>query len=225
MNTIQKQWQLKVLGFYEGEIDGKWGVLCVAATKEFQISVGLVADGIFGRDTERKSMEEVRKLQISLGFTGSQVDGFGGPKTWEAKEKADEPIDPDPEPEDFWETVPHFERHEFKCKCNGRYCNGFTHEPNHQLVQLLENVRQHFGRPVIVTSGLRCPNYNDELDGSSPNSKHMDGIAADIVVDGVSPEKVYGYIESLMPNCGGLGIYSGHVHVDVRSNKGRWDNR
>ncbi len=223
MTTIQKQWQLKVLGFYEGEIDSKWGVLCVGGTKAFQRSVGLVSDGIFGRATEGKSMEEVRKLQISLGFIGRQVDGFGGPSTWKAKLEADDSVEP--VPVDFWATIPHFERREFRCFCDGRYCNGFTHEPNHQLVQLLENVRQHFGRPVIVTSGLRCPDYNAELDGTSPNSKHMDGIAADIVVDGISPEDVYSYIESLMPNCGGLGIYSGHVHVDVRPNKGRWDNR
>lgn len=224
MNTIQKQWQLKVLGFYEGEIDSKWGVLCVEGTKAFQRSVGLVPDGIFGRATERKSMEEVRHLQISLGFIGRQVDGFGGPKTWEAKLEADDSVGF--ETVDFWATIPHFGRHEFQCRCNGRYCNGFPIEPNHQLVQLLENVRSHFGKPVTVTSGLRCEQYNATIKGASPHSKHIEGIAADIVVAGVSPTAVYNYINNnLMPNCGGLGIYSGHVHVDVRPNKGRWDNR
>ncbi|MBO5366677.1 MAG: peptidase M15, partial [Peptococcaceae bacterium] len=48
------------------------------------------------------------------------------------------------------------------------------------------------------------------------------GIAADIVVKGVSPSKVAAYADLLMPDKGGIGEYRTFVHVDVRHEKSRW---
>ena len=47
MTVKQKQWQLWLLGYYDGSIDGIWGRLSVEATKELQRDYGLIADGIF----------------------------------------------------------------------------------------------------------------------------------------------------------------------------------
>jgi len=50
----------------------------------------------------------------------------------------------------------------------------------------------------------------------------MMGIAADIVVKGVSPNDVAAYAELLMPDKGGIGLYRTFVHIDVRHQKTRW---
>lgn len=90
-----------------------------------------------------------------------------------------------------------------------------------ELVKILQKVRERFKRPVTVTSGFRTPAYNKKV-GGVENSQHLYGLASDIVVQGVSPITVASYIETLMPNTGGIGLYDTFVHVDVRKNKSRW---
>jgi len=46
--------------------------------------------------------------------------------------------------------------------------------------EVLEPLRQHFGEPIIISSGYRCPELN-RLVGGAPNSQHITGEAADIV--------------------------------------------
>ena len=46
--------------------------------------------------------------------------------------------------------------------------------------QVLDPLRERYGKPIRVTSGYRCPRLNT-LVGGSPNSQHMKGEAADIV--------------------------------------------
>lgn len=52
---------------------------------------------------------------------------------------------------------------------------------------LLEPIRVQLGRPMVITSGLR-PDWLNTLIGGAPGSAHMDGLAADIKVVGMSPE-------------------------------------
>ena len=63
--------------------------------------------------------------------------------------------------------------------------NGAPKEAEENLKALVDNVldplREAYGKPVYVTSGYRCPKLN-ALMGGSPNSQHMRGEAADIVV-------------------------------------------
>lgn len=47
--------------------------------------------------------------------------------------------------------------------------------------QVLEPLRQHFGTPVVISSGYRCPALNRAV-GGVPNSQHLTGEAADIVL-------------------------------------------
>ena len=114
----------------------------------------------------------------------------------------------------------HFGVWEFKCKDNSRVI-----VLNKALVELLEKVRKHFKRPVVINSGYRTVQYNSRLPNSSPKSQHTLGNAADIRVTGVSPVNVYAYLNQLYPNSHGLGIYNTFVHVDVREKKSRWDYR
>lgn len=92
-----------------------------------------------------------------------------------------------------------------------------------KLVDILQSVRDYFGRPVTVNSGYRTPSHNRAVGGVS-NSQHLKGTAADITVSGVEPEDVAEYIEYIMPSMGGIGLYNNFVHVDIRSNRSRWKN-
>lgn len=56
-------------------------------------------------------------------------------------------------------------------------------------VSLLEPLRAAIGRPVRITSGYRSPPLN-RLIGGAANSAHMRGLAADIVVPGMSSRDV-----------------------------------
>ena len=77
---------------------------------------------------------------------------------------------------------------------------------------------------VVINSGYRTSAYNKKVGGVS-NSQHVKGTAADIVVKGVDPLTVGQYVEYIMPDHGGIGVYQTFTHVDVRANRSRWDNR
>ena len=94
------------------------------------------------------------------------------------------------------------------------------------LVLLLQNIRAHYQKPVIINSAYRTPSYNAKV-GSVAQSQHCYGTAADITIKGVTPKALAAYVETLMPDTGGIGVYDsaaqGHfVHVDVREKKARW---
>ena len=96
------------------------------------------------------------------------------------------------------------------------------------LTVVLQCIREHFGKPVTITSGYRTAAHNAAV-GGAKSSQHLLGRAADIRVQGVSVEDVAAYTESLMPDWGGVGCYpvkagraTGWVHVDTRADKARW---
>lgn len=92
-----------------------------------------------------------------------------------------------------------------------------------ELVRVLQAVRDHFGAPVVITSGYRTAAHNKAV-GGAPYSQHCYGRAADIRVSGVSVEQLAAYAETLLPGTGGIGRYpaKGFVHLDVRKAKSRW---
>ena len=90
------------------------------------------------------------------------------------------------------------------------------------LVNVLQKVRDHFDKAVTITSAFRTASHNKNVGGAT-YSQHCYGKAADIKVSGVAPSKVAEYVETLMPNTGGIGRYSTFTHVDVRKVKSRWN--
>jgi len=111
-----------------------------------------------------------------------------------------------------------FNRSEFACKCG---C-GFD-EIALDTVYICQNLRDHFGNPVTITSGCRCPEHNASV-GGAENSQHVAGTAADVVVRDVHPHDVYEYLEaySSQLSVGGLGKYESFTHVDTRGRRARW---
>ena len=53
--------------------------------------------------------------------------------------------------------------------------------------RVLDPIREHWGLPIRVTSGYRCPELNDWV-GGVEDSYHMDGCAADITALGINEE-------------------------------------
>lgn len=90
-----------------------------------------------------------------------------------------------------------------------------------ELVGVLQDVRDFFGKAVTINSAYRTIDYNEKVAGSK-NSYHCYGMAADIVVRGVPAANVYQYLNEKYPSKYGIGKYSGFTHIDVRFTKARW---
>ncbi|MGM9549886.1 MAG: D-Ala-D-Ala carboxypeptidase family metallohydrolase, partial [Faecousia sp.] len=168
MTVKQKQCLLTYLGYYTGSIDGIWGDMSRQATERFQSDYGLEPDGVFGDATANRIREVIAS----------------GEQPVQQPESAPEMVDVP----GWWKDIKYFTRAEFRCPCPR--CGGFPAEPSEKLVRLAERVREHFGVPVTVTSGVRCQPHNDELPGSVPNSYHVRGKAMDFCVRGFSASTV-----------------------------------
>ncbi len=110
---------------------------------------------------------------------------------------------------------------EFLCK--GSYCCS-SGKIDDELVEILQKIRDHFGKPVHITSAYRCPTWNKKVGGVT-GSYHTYGQAADIKVEDTTPAEVAKYAESI--GVRGIGLYEtdadGHfVHVDTRTKKSFW---
>ena len=91
-----------------------------------------------------------------------------------------------------------------------------------ETVNILQSIRDYFGKSVTINSAYRTSSYNKKVGGAT-SSQHVKGTACDIVVSGVPPEAVAAYIEAFYPITG-CGLYSTFVHVDTRGYKVRWKN-
>ena len=141
-----------------------------------------------------------------------------------------------------------FSRHEFGLSKAAAGAYGFAAAPYPEewvderlrpLCALLEALRERLGgRPVHVIEGggYRPRAYDAErirrgAKGVSSQSQHGEGRAADIRVEGRTPEEVHAAALRLAREgriqIGGLGIYDTFVHVDIRPGGGlaRWDFR
>lgn len=80
----------------------------------------------------------------------------------------------------------------------------------------LQEIRDHFGKPVTINSAYRTESYNKKVGGAS-KSYHMAGQAFDIAVKDHTPFEVAQYAQQI----GILGIiqYNTFVHVDSRKKR------
>ena len=149
MELIQEA--LVAAGYDPGPIDGIEGPLTRAAIAAFQADRGLEADGLVGPLTHA-ALFRGEAPEVAAG--SDKMNANGG------------------------QLTAHFSREEFRCCCEGRYCDGFPAEMQADLLSRLEAVRVALGAAVIVTSGVRCPIRNEEV-GGIPHSKHLVGAAVD----------------------------------------------
>ena len=95
---------------------------------------------------------------------------------------------------------PSFKVREFRCSDNT--------DPifiDSELVEILQKIRNHFGKPVNITSGFRTASKNATIKNAAKFSQHLYGKAADIWISGVTVEQIAAYAETLLPNRGGIG--------------------
>lgn len=95
---------------------------------------------------------------------------------------------------------------------------------NPVLPEYLQKARDHFGKPLIITSGYRTTSHNIKVGGVG-NSQHVFGNAADVYIPGVPVLELYNYLCDIAGNSCGIGIYDTFVHFDVRTIKSRFDYR
>ena len=203
MTVKQRQHLLAYLGYYVGNVDGNWGTLSKTACTSFQKDFGgIVVDGFGGTETDKALTHSV-----AYGMPAKKVD-----------KSVKEDITGT-----FWDEIVHFKRDEFRCKCGGKYCNGYPSEPDELLVRIADAIRKRVGKPITVNSGLRCKTHNANVGGVS-NSQHLYGTAADLgCPSGCTPEQMASIAEEIMGETGGIGIYSWGIHIDTRSTKSRWN--
>lgn len=176
-------------------------------------------DDIFGSDTQ----EAVRKFQRQEGLSD---DGIPGPLT-EAKlleavaagrvyKPQETTSKPPGKTGTFWDDIEFFTREEFRCKCGGKYCNGFPAEMSEDTVRCADEMRRRAGVPLRVNSGLRCDRWN-AIQGGVKNSNHRTGHAVDLSGN-ISPAKLYAIAQEVhaekIPGRGGLGLYDWGIHED-----------
>ena len=120
-----------------------------------------------------------------------------------------------------------FSKSEFECKCGCEMPQDVL--DNIKIVaEQLQIVRDKLNKAIKINSAYRCPKHNESI-GGAKNSQHKLGKASDIVVNGMSPEKMFSLLNSMMIDkdikTGGLGLYNTFVHMDIRGYIARWDNR
>ncbi len=110
----------------------------------------------------------------------------------------------------------HFSLKEFRCRCEFEACQ--STKVDSELVSLLEEIRDMLGSSIKITSGYRCEDHNDDVQGSVKNSYHTKGMAADILV----PNHFHKAITDRYAGRLGIGFYDNRLHVDVRKGCARW---
>lgn len=108
-----------------------------------------------------------------------------------------------------------FQPSEWLCKCSQPDCDA-PKELDPLLAERLDELRDRLGRPVIISSGLRCAHWN-RLQGGEPNSRHCIGRAVDLRCTD-SRERyallaaIFAWPSEMMPF---LEISPHHIHMDL----------
>ena len=117
-----------------------------------------------------------------------------------------------------WGKYPNFRKEEFNCRCG---CGENRMRP--EFMERLQALRTAYGKPMLVTSGYRCPKHPVEASKVMPGM-HATGLAADIGVSGSEAIQVL----RLAFDAGfrGVGVQqkgSGRfIHVDLRETPTVW---
>lgn len=117
----------------------------------------------------------------------------------------------------------YFKRPEMACKCG---CGFDT--VDFELMEVMNDIREHFGIPLVITSGCRCKAHN-ENEGGASKSMHLTGKAADFRpllnhprFDGLLKE-MHQYLLDKYKGKYGIARGSNFVHCDVRAGSAaRW---
>ena len=117
-----------------------------------------------------------------------------------------------------------FSLKEFRCK-DGTDVPDEYMDNVQELADNLQVLRDHLGKSIRVISGYRSPKYNRKIDGAR-RSQHLTASGADIKITGLLPVQIKVIILDLIREGkmkeGGIGVYKGFLHYDIRGKKVRW---
>nr|DAH77043.1 MAG TPA: peptidase [Caudoviricetes sp.] len=204
MTIKQIQALLTYLGYNPGAVDGADGANTQAAVRRFQQAEGLGVDGIAGKATQAALLAAVAAGRVYVppddtSGTGATSGGAGG--SW-------------------WGEIKYFTRTECRCKCGGKYCNGYPAEMSETTMRMADEIRRRAGVPLNNNSALRCRRWNAEQPGAAANSNHMTGHAIDLapISGNISVSRLQEIAkevqQEMIPGRGGLGKYRWGVHID-----------
>ncbi len=91
-----------------------------------------------------------------------------------------------------------------------------------KLLEVLQRVRDHFGKAVFITDAYRTVEYNESVNEEA-SSYHLKGQAADFTVKGTSNKDVARFLQGI--GAKGIGLYDysgGFIHVDTRERSYYW---
>lgn len=226
LNIRQRQMNLQFLNYDCGGIDGIEGQKTKQAYRNFQRDFDCLIDGIYGSETDRKLISLIDDIQARVG---ARVDGVAGNETIEKTKEwqRNHGLTPDGIAgtqtrnamanvgEITWDDIKYFGKNEMTCKCG---CG--LNNTDLRLMQIADGIREHFGRPAVITSGCRCAKHNAEV-GGVQGSRHVLGKAMDFYVQGVPVQELLSYCQQLV-NEGQLRYtytnnanMSGVVHIDI----------
>lgn len=186
MTVEQRQCLLRYLGYPVGAVDGIDGKKTQAALAQFKVEYGVGEEGLPGAVAGT-----VPKLKKPTTNVPSNTTGT------------------------FWDEIEFFTRDEFKCKCGGKYCNGYPAEMQEAVVRIADSARKHFGKPAYVVSGLRCKQHNAN-EGGVANSQHMYGEAIDLRISGVSADQLLAFVNQQPSMRYAYKINATNVHFDIQ---------
>lgn len=202
LNNYYIQRNLQFLNYYKGKIDEIIRVQSKQAIRDFQRDFNLVIDGIYGEKTNACLVKVIKEMQQILQC--SKIDGMAGDETNNNYNQ--------------FKGIKHFKRSEFACPCCG------IDRVDIRLVKILDDIRDYYNKPLHISSGVRCVKHNNELDGSSPTSWHLQnrgGKASDIWLDNIKVTELLSHCIDLRNK--GIIRYtytngdnmSGAVHIDI----------
>jgi uncharacterized protein YcbK (DUF882 family) len=118
-----------------------------------------------------------------------------------------------------------FTRQEFDCN-DGTIVPEIYIKNVKEVAKNLQILRDHIKESVMITgSGYRTISHNKKV-GGAKLSQHLTASAADINARNYTPSDLAKEIENLIAEGkmkqGGIGIYKGFVHYDIRGTKARW---
>jgi hypothetical protein len=94
-----------------------------------------------------------------------------------------------------------------------------------KLADYLDNIREKVGKPILISSGFRCPVLNKAVGGVS-NSQHQKGLAADLICADMEKllsviRETGGFDQLIKEHRNGSKSYWLHVSVCPRNGKPR----
>jgi uncharacterized protein YcbK (DUF882 family) len=125
---------------------------------------------------------------------------------------------------------------EMRCHSGAEYPREWVDDRLAALFGVLDAIRDAWDAPIVVVCGYRTAAYNEALakasaarnggvSGVALNSQHIQGRAADVRPAAPTVERVaelhrvtrHLFDTGRLPALGGLGLYPGWIHVDVRA--------